>query len=669
MQFQDFPFILYGGDYNPEQWPEEVWDEDVALMQQTGVNTVTLPVFGWGNIQLDEDKWNWGWLDRIIDKLEAGGMQICLATATAATPPWVDAKYPDILRVEADGRRRKHGGRHTFCPNSPNFRRLSVNLAEKMAVRYGHRESLLLWHISNEYGNHCYCDLCSAAFREWLAQRYGSLEAVNHAWNTAFWGQTYTDWSQVEAPVDNGQRNFMGMLVDYDRFQSASILACCVAEADVLRRITPDIPITTNMMGTFKPLDYHDWAKQLDVVSWDSYPARGDKPTHTAHKHSLMRGLKEGRPWILIEQTPSQTNWQPYNSLKRPGELRLLTFQALAHGADGAMYFQWRKSPGGQEMFHGAVIDHSGSTETRVFQEVAALGQELKELGTRTIGSQFASDVAILFDWDNWWAVEHSSGPNNRLRYAANCEAFFEALSQLGIVPDVVSVEADLSKYRLVVAPVMKMIKPGVAEKLSSYVEQGGTFLTTFFSGIVDESDRAILGGYPGPLKELLGIWVEETDSLGPDESNRVLICGGQAGEYECGLLCDRIHPREAEVMGNYVYEFYAGEPAITRNAFGDGQAWYLGTQLEPAGLQSLMHEVCESAQVYAPLVGVPVKGVEVTVRQKGDETFYFLLNHTQAGEWVSLNGGPYTDLLTGNHIDGQFELLPYGVVILTEAS
>lgn len=668
MQQSEFPFILYGGDYNPEQWPEELWDEDVALMLRTGVNTVTLPVFGWGNIQTGEDLWEWGWLDRIFDKLEAAGISICLATGTAATPPWVDAKYAEILRVDPDGRRRSHGTRHTFCPNSPQFRRLSVNLAEQMAKRYGHRESVLLWHISNEYGNHCYCDLCSAAFRKWLEQRYGSLERVNHAWNTYFWGQTYTDWSQIEAPVEKGQRNFMGMLVDYDRFQSASILACCKAEAEVLRKITPDLPITTNMMGAFKPLDYHDWAKELDVVSWDSYPSRDAKPSETAFKHSLMRGLKEGKPWILIEQTPSQTNWQAYNSLKRPGELRLLSLQAIAHGADGAMYFQWRKSPGGQEMLHGAVMDHSGSTETRVFREVEALGKELKALGTTTVGSRLETPVAILFDWDNWWAVEHSSGPNARLQYPPNCVAFFEAFGRLGITADVVSPEAELSGYKVVVAPVLKMLKPGWGEKFTKYTEEGGTFMTTFFSGIVNETDRAILGGYPGPLKELLGIWVEETDSLGPNEQNRISILGKDAHEYSSELLCDRIHLRGAEVVGTYGCDFYSGEPAITKHRFGAGEGWYLGTQLGQDGLTALLSLVCQSAGVRAPLLSAPVEGVEVTERKRGEKSFAFVLNHSRAAVRLDLTGGPYSDLLTGSPVSGTLDLPPYGVVILAQS-
>lgn len=661
-----FPFILHGGDYNPEQWPESIWDEDVALMKQAGVNVATLPVFGWGNLQLDEDRWNWEWLDEVVEKLHAGGIRICLATATAATPPWVDQKYPDVLRVDSEGRRSRHGGRHTFCPHSPNFRRLSRNLARQMALRYGKHPALIVWHVSNEYGNPCYCDLCSAAFREWLKAKYGTLEEVNFRWNMAFWGQTFTDWSQIEAPVSNAQRNFQGLLIDYDRFQSESILACCQGEIDVLREISPDVPITTNMMGTFKPLDYHRWAKALDVVSWDSYPRRGAHPAEIAFRHSLMRGLKEGQPWMLMEQTPSQQNWQHYNSLKRPGGMRLWSYQAMAHGADAVMYFQWRRSPGAQEMFHGAVVEHAGTPEARVFQEVAQLGRELKALGTQTLGGRVENEVAFLFDWENWWAVEYSSGPSVDLKYVPNCLAFYEAAFGLGISADVVSPEADLSRYKVVVAPVMKMVKPGFAERIAAFVEDGGRFVTTYFSGIVDATDRAFSNGYPGPLRDLLGIWVEETDALSPEEKNSAVFCETGSPAFECGLLCDRIHLRGAEALALYGEDFYADTPVVTRHAVGQGAAYYVGAKLDEAGLRHLFGAICREAGVKPPLLEAPVENVEVLSRPTEAGARYYVLNHRASPVELDLPAGRYRDLIGGSVLSNKLSLEKYGVAILT---
>ncbi len=657
-----FPFILHGGDYNPDQWPEEVWDEDVRLMNLSGVNVATVPVFGWGNLQTSEDTWDFGWLDRVIEKLHAGGIRLCLATATAATPPWLDAKYPDILVVERDGRKRKHGSRHTFCPNSENFKRLSTGLTRKMAERYGKHPALLLWHVSNEYGNYCYCETCSVAFRTWLKAKYGTLKELNHRYNMSFWGQTYTDWSQVEAPQDLAQRNFQGLLIDYNRFQSESILGCCKAEIEVLREITPDVPITTNMMGTFKPLDYHSWAKELDIISWDSYPSRSAEPAEMAFRHTLMRGLKDGQPWMLMEQTPSQQNWQAYNSLKRPGVMRLWSYQAMAHGADAVMYFQWRRSPGAQEMFHGAVVEHAGRSDVRVFQEVAGLGAELARLGPDTLGGRVKAEAAIVFDWDAWWAVEFSSGPTVELQYVDGCLDAFRALMSLGITCDIVSVDADLNQYKAVIAPTLKMVKPGFSEKIGSYVKNGGVFVSSYFSGITDETDRSFSNGYPGPLQDILGVWIEETDALAPGEKN-----AAQFGDlrFECGMLCDLIRLEGASRLATYVKEFYAGSPCVTENSYGSGKAFYCGTRLDREGARHFYGLVADAAAL-SPVFGIaPPDGVEVTTRTAGDKTVHYVLNHNPVPVEVVLPSGSFTDLISRKLVSRSLTLSAYGVAVL----
>lgn len=657
-----FPIVFHGGDYNPEQWPREVWDQDVEFMQMAGWTIATLPVFGWGNIQTDEETFNFEWLDTVVEKLHAAGIRICFATATAATPPWVDQKYPDILITEQDGRKKRHGGRHTFCPSSANFKRLSTGLARAIAERYGKHPAVWCWHVSNEYGNKCYCDACSAAFREWLKAKYGSLDEVNQRWNMFFWGQTFTDWSQIEAPVSNGQRNFQGLIIDYDRFQSESILAAFRAEIAVLRELTPQIPITTNMMGSFKPLNYHQWAKHLDLVSWDSYPGRNAHPSHVAFQHSLMRGLKEGQPWMLMEQTPSQQNWQQYNSLKRPGILRLWSFQAMAHGADAIMYFQWRRSPGAQEMFHGAVVEHASSIQARVFREVVALGEELKLLGPDVLGTRVQSQVAILFDWENWWAVEYSSGPSIDLKYVPIVQRVYAALWNLGIVADVVSPDADLSKYAVVIAPALKMVKPSFAKKIEAFTEAGGRFVTTFFSGITDETDRAFLNGYPGPLSKVLGIWVEETDAFAPTETNEILLDSGES--FVATVVCDIIQPEGAETVGRYTQNFYAGVSAVTRNPFGSGAAFYIGSHLDDFGYQVVLNQVLQEAKV-TPAIA-PVPHVEITERRGADgRRVLFLLNHSSVSQVVVLPEGEHRSVLTGTPVVQYTTLDPLGVEIL----
>lgn len=666
-----FPSILHGGDYNPEQWPEDVWDDDVKLMLQANVNVATLPVFGWVALQPNEETFTFDWLDRIVEKLTAAGIQICFATATASVPAWIDRKYPDVLRVDNTGRRMKHGNRHTFCPTSPNFQRLSQALVKNLVDRYASNPAIVVWHIGNEYATTCYCELCSMAFREWLKVRYGTLAEVNARWNTAFWGHTYTEWAEIEAPSHIAERSIQALLIDYDRFQSQALLNLYIAERDIIRKASSTIPITTNLMGPCKPTDYHRWAKEMDIISWDSYPPRGAKPDEIAFNHSLMRGLKQGQPWMLMEQTPSQQNWQQYNALKRPGVMRLWSYQALAHGADAIMYFQWRRSRGCCEKFHGAVVEHAGRTDARVFQEVATLGRELRALGTSTLNGVVQSEAAILFDWENWWAIEYSSGPTVDLKYVPQVQRIYAALHNLGVTADVVSPSADLSKYKVVVAPVLYMVKEGVAENIEQYVSGGGTFVTTYFSGIADATDLVYLGGYPGPLRQLLGIWVEETDVLSPNESNAVVfsdssLCASSTSKV--GMLCDRIHSEGAEVAAVYAEDFYAGEPAITVNNYGGGHAWYLGTQLDDVGLLRFMKELIDTAGIVPWLGTAQMRGIETTVRTnpQGDSLRY-ILNHNTERMSFSLPDGNYRELITGETVSGNVTIPKHGVMILQD--
>ena len=671
------PKIWYGGDYNPEQWDDpHIWEEDIRMFKLAGIDVATLNVFSWAMIQPDETTYNFDFLDATINRLYENGIYTCLATGTGAHPAWMAKKYPDILRVDYQGRKRKFGGRHNSCPNSPTYRRYAPLLAEKLAERYKDHPAIVAWHVSNEYGGYCYCERCEAAFREWLKKRYGTLENLNRAWNTRFWGHTFYDWDEIVAPNElseewNGNRtNFQGISIDYRRFQSDSLLECYKLEYDAIKKHTPHIPVTTNLMGTYPELDYFKWAKHLDVVSWDNYPAVDTPVSLIAMTHDLMRGLKGGQPFMLMEQTPSQQNWQPYNSLKRPGVMRLWSWQAVARGADTVMFFQLRRSVGACEKFHGAVIAHVGHEHTRVFREVAELGEELKKLGDRVLDARVEAKVAIVYDWENRWGITLSSGPSIALDYVREVHNYYDALFRRNIQVDMIGVDEPLDKYDIVIAPVLYMVKPGYAAKLEAFVERGGTFVTTFFSGIVDERDIVRTGGYPGELRRMLGIWAEEIDALPPDRKNRIVMktpYGELAGEYECGLLCDLIHPEGAETIAVYGDDFYAGMPAVTVNRFGAGRAWYVASSPDAAFLERFLGTLCAEKNI-RPLVKAAPEGVECSRRVKDGRGILFLLNHNAEPKEVELHEGRYTDLLSGETAEGRTVVPGRGVRLLEEA-
>ncbi len=667
VEYEKITKIPYGGDYNPEQWPEETWEEDMRLLKLAHIDIVTLNVFSWAALQSDEDTYHFEKLDKIMELVRSHGLKVCLATSTGAHPAWMARKHPDILRVESNGMKRKFGGRHNSCPNSPTYRKFAPALAAKLAERYKGYDNIVSWHISNEYGGECYCENCEKKFREWLKEKYQTIEAVNHAWDTAFWGHTFYDFEDIVVPnqlsehFNNDRTMFQGISLDYRRFNSESILNAYRLEYDAIHAITPDIPITTNLMGTYQPLDYQMWAKYMDFVSWDNYPANDTPLEETAMRHDLMRGLKQGKPFALMEQTPSVTNWLPYNMLKRPGVMRLWSYQAVAHGADTVMFFQMKRSIGACEKYHGAVIDHADHENTRVFREVSELGAELDKLGNKTLGARCDARAAIVFDWDNWWAVSYSAGPSVYLDYCKEVLRYYKALHNLNIPVDMIGVEDDLSAYSLVIAPILYMVKTGYDEKIRSYVENGGRFLTTFFSGYVDEHDLVTVGGYPGRLRDILGIWVEEEDALPEDVHNSFTY---QGKTYPAAMLCDLLHPEGAEILAVYDKDFYAGMPVLTKHAFGRGFGYYVATQSDEAFYRDYLQEICEEAGI-RPIMDTP-DTVEVTRRVNKEGTFIFILNH---GDKIYQTTLPFagTDLLSGQvHAAGdKITIAPIDVVIL----
>ena len=450
-------------------------------MQQAGVTVATVGVFSWVSLQPAEDKFTFDWLDEILDGLHAHGIKAILATPSAAQPAWMSEAYPQILRSDGRGNRNPHGGRTNYCPNSADYRRFSGAMARALAERYQAHPAVILWHISNEYAGACYCETCAAAFREWLQARYVSLDVLNARWWTAFWSHTYTAWSQIMPPLQGGETLTHGLNVDYFRFMTESQLACYRNERDLIRAITPDIPITTNLMGAYKPLDYRRWAQEMDVIAWDCYPHPHAAPGEIAFLHDTMRGLKDGQPFLLMEQTPSSQNWQPVNALKRPGVLRLWSYIAVAHGADSVLYFQWRRGRGGCEKLHGAVLEHAGRTDTRVFREVSQLGRELQQLGDTIIGARTDAKVAILFDWDNWHALDDAIGPVREKRYYETVCKHYLAFYRQNIAVDVIFPDSDLSKYQIVIAPMLYMVKAGFFGTGGGICQPGRNFCNHLF--------------------------------------------------------------------------------------------------------------------------------------------------------------------------------------------
>ena len=645
-----FNGILYGGDYNPNQWPREIWDEDMRMFRDARINSATINVFSWAKIQPAEDQYNFSELDDMVDMLSRENYEIVLATSTGALPAWMAAKYPEVERTDYEGRHHKFGHRHNACPNSPVFQKYSAALAGKLAERYGSNPQVKCWHISNEYGGECYCENCARAFRVWLQKKYGTLEELNKAWNMEFWGHTIYDWEEIVLPnalgegIGTEKTAFAGISIDYRRFNSDSMLANFMAERDAIREFDKETPITTNLMGTYKGLDYFKWAKEMDIVSWDNYP-RYDTPwSHTAMCHDLMRGLKDA-PFMLMEQTPSQQNWQPYNSLKRPGQMRAQSYQTLAHGADTIQFFQLRRSVGACEKFHGAVIEHVGTENTRVFREVKQLGEELEKLGGILPGSVNEAQVGVVFDWDNYWALEYTSGPSVDLTYVPHIHEYYRYFYDRNIAVNMVPVDADFSKYKLIVAPVLYMVKDGMAQALEAFVEKGGTLVLTYMSGIVGQSDNVHLGGYPGPLRRLAGVWVEEIDALAPEQFNQVVMDSGES--CKCGLVCELMHLEGAESLGTYGDDFYKGMPAVTRNSFGKGHVYYVGTHMEEAGLDSILDKAAAEAEVESVVSGG--EGLEIVCRKtKEGKKLYFVMNFGEQERTLPACFAGQRDLLTG---------------------
>jgi beta-galactosidase len=649
--------VLYGADYNPDQWPEEVWDEDVRLMREAGVNVVSLGIFAWSRIQPAEDVWDFAWLDRVIDKLHAGGIGVNLATATASPPPWVSARYPETLPADESGASYWPGSRQHFAPSSPTYRRLAGELVRRIAERYVDHPAIVMWHVGNEFGCHLWYDYSDAArdaYRGWLRERYTTADALNEAWGTSFWSQRYGDFDEVFPPRLAPYSHNPASMLDFRRFTSDMLLECYLMERGILLEAGATQPITTNLMGPFKPADYRKWVPFLDVIADDCYPdpSNPHRIRDAAFQRDLVRSLKPGVPWILMEQATDAVNWRPSNPGKPPGVLVAETAQSIARGADGIMFFQWRQSRAGSEKFHSAMLPHAG-TDSRVWHEVTDLGARLGALPALPPPGR-DTKVALVFDWENWWAVEERDHPF-QLDYLALSLEWYGALHARGLMVDIVPPEQVDAGYDLVIAPALYLLRDEGAASLTRFVEGGGTLLTGPFSDVVDAHDQFRPGGFLTQLGPVLGVQLEDFGALGGTSTGGSGV-GAQSAQaagtgetipvrlgdsgFDATLLTERVHPVEASVVATFAGGRAVNAPALTRNRFGAGEAWYVATLPDAAGLDAVIGLVVEASGVRPVVEHLPA-GVEAA--RRGD--LVTLINH--GSETVTIDV-PGTDAETG---------------------
>lgn len=679
--------LIHGGDYNPEQWLDrpDILEEDLRLMKKAGINSASVGIFSWSVLEPKEREFHFEWLGKIIDRLYENGIYTVLATPSGARPAWLDKKYPEAMRVNRMGQREHHGGRHNHCMSSPVYREKVAVMDRKLAEAFGSHPGVIMYHISNEFSGECYCEHCIKRFRTYLAEKYDhDIEKLNRAWWTTFWSHRYNDFEQIEPPFIHGETSVMGLNLEWKRFTTWNTNDFMKAEAAVLHSVTPGIPVTANLMRMFGGLDYRKMAPDMDVVSWDNYPifhndweTLADTAYETAFQHALMRSLKRDVPFMMMESAPGLVNWQNVNKLKRPGIHRLACLQAVACGSDSVQYFQWRKGRGSYEQFHGAVVDHLGTDDTRVFKEVAEVGELLKKIAP-VAGTLVRTKAAMLFDWDNRWAIEDMKALGRETKkYEETCIGIWKEFFRLGVDMDIVGSDEDLDRYDLVVAPMLYMLQPHTASNLRTFVERGGQLLATYLTGYVDSDQLCYLGGFPGDgLKDLFGIVSEEIDSLYPTDRNAIVltdeslqkkaVSGESAGEKEsCGdwevvEYAEVLRVQDAQVLGTYGEDFYQGSAAITCKNHGKGNAWYVAARTDAPAMGPLFERMLADA-------GIPVRrlpaGVECHVRKGQEGRYAFYLNWTN--DTAAISGVKGRDMVADREIEDVLELPAYGVAVV----
>lgn len=659
-----FPHLIHGADYNPEQWIDDksVWDRDMELMLQANCNEMNVGIFSWAMLEPREGEFDFSFLDEIIDKIYNAGGRVILATPSGARPRWLAEKYPEVLRWTENLVPMHYSSRHNHCYTSRVYREKVAKINGMLAQRYGSHPAVIAWHISNEYGGACFCPHCQAAFREYLRKKYDNdIGKLNHAYWSAFWSHSFDNFEQIEPPTPLTDQVMHGLNLDWRRFVSYQTLDFMKAEIAAIRQFNPDLPVTTNMMPGFYDLDYNSFADSLDFVSWDNYPDwhNADQigvAQRTAFWHDFFRSMKK-KPFLMMESAPGLVNWKPVNKLKRPGMDKLAALQAIAHGSDSVQYFQFRKSRGSVEKFHGAVVDHVGTNETRIFKAVQDTGALLKTID-EVAGSGVRSRVAIVIDWENMWALDDAQGFKNDRKYLQTCEEYYKYFWDRGISVDVVGVKADWSDYDLVIAPMLYMVGDEAAEKIRTFVEEGGTCYATYTLGMVDDTDLCHLGGFPGAgLKEVFGIWNEEIDALYDDERVKVT---GFGLEFEGKDLCELIHLQGAKALAQYDSEFYAGMPALTEHAYGKGKAYYQAFR-DTGDLRDVIMTRITRELGIAGVLPQPITGVSAHERYAEGNRYLFVENYWDVRRENIPLPGVFIDMQTSEEASS-VTLEPYSV-------
>lgn len=669
--------IWYGGDYNPEQWPEEVWDEDIRLMREAGVNIVSVGIFSWARIEPQEGVYDFDWLDRVIDKLGGAGVAVDLASATASPPMWLTQKHPEVLWRDERGDVCWPGARQHWRPTSPIFRGYALNLCRRMAEHYKDNPYVVAWHVGNEYGCHNrfdYSDDAMRAFQRWCERRYGTIEALNEAWGTDFWAQRMNDFSEVIPPRFIGEGNFInpGKLLDFKRFSSDALKEFYEAERDALAEITPDRPLTTNFMVSIggTGIDYDDWGGEVDFVSNDHYFTPGEAHLdELAYSSSLVDGIARKNPWWLMEQSTGAVNWRPINYRKEPGQLVRDSLAHLAMGADAICYFQWRQSRAGAEKYHTAMVPHAGE-DSQCFRDVCELGADLRLLSERGLtGTRLAkSGVAVVFDYESGWATEHTATPSQRVRHWTEPLTWFRAFADCGVTADVVPMRGDWDSYDAVVLPSVYLLDEANSKRVRDYVARGGRLIATYYTGIADERDHIWLGGYPGSIRDVVGVRVEEFAPLGDDFAgapDRLHLDNGAVARDFADCIASVADT--AQVIASFRADPWTGmdgAPAIVANRYGEGRTVYVGCRLDHADIAASMPAICEALEVKLP--AGETSGDILRVERVGDDgrRFVFLFNRTHHAVGADVDGEPLVASLA-RYDDGRVTLAPNGVVVL----
>ena len=667
--------LLHGGDYNPDQWLDypDILKDDLRLMKLANVNTMTVGIFAWSALEPTEGNYNFEWLDKIIDDVYNQGGRVILATPSGARPAWLSEKYPEVLRTNDRREKMLHGGRHNHCFSSPIYREKTQKMNYKLAERYGNHPALIMWHVSNEYSGDCHCELCQENFRDWLKNKYKTIENVNKAWWGPFWSHTYTDWSQIESPSSIGENAVHGLNLDWKRFVTDQTIDFYENEAKPLRELTPNVPITTNFMADtddlipFQSLNYDKFSKHVDILSWDCYPAwhndwetTKDLATKVGFINDLYRSLKQ-QPFLIMECTPSGVNWHNVNKAKRPGMHTLASMQLLAHGSDSVLYFQWRKSRGSSEKFHGAVVDHDNSEENRVFKEVSQVGEILDKI-KEIKGSMKQSKVAIIYDWENDWALKDAQGfGKESRRYPQTLQSHYKYFWDKNISVDVVTPQQDLSKYSLVVAPMMYMMTEETMDRFRDYVKNGGVLVGSYLSGLVNETDLTYLGGWPKTLQEIYGIDVKEIDTLYPKDKNSIKF-GNES--FEVVDYCTIIEAKEAEVLAKYEEDFYKNTPAITKNNLEKGKAYFIGARTNQEFLSKFYDKIVKDLDINEVEDFISECGISIQIRENEDAKYYFVMNFTEEEKNIEIKGS-YLNLISGKMMERLNLMKPYDVYVL----